>query len=179
MGSLDIICWAAGDLASPTRALQANALMESASAKIIQKENYICQFLSWNHFTFSISNSSSQKNQIFVNFRFRRLVSDLEILRENTIYTILRYIPVRGVFICNNVSKTIIPLLDRTHDQTLLMRSSDVLPVGFNFLADPVMIPAPRLNPFGRLIGAQTQLMITCSAALWTSAASWIENNEN
>ena len=97
-----------------------------------------------------------------VSFRFRIYC----VKTENTIYTILRYIPVRGVFICNNVSKTIIPLLDRTHDQTLLMRSSDVLPVGFNFLADPVMIPAPRLNPFGRLMGAQTQLMITCSAAL-------------
>ena len=67
---------------------------------------------------------------------------------------------------CNSVSKTIIPLLDRIHDQTLLMRSSDVLPVGFNFLADPVMIPAPRLKPVERLIGAQTQLMMTWSAAL-------------
>ena len=69
---------------------------------------------------------------------------------------------------CKSVSKTIIPLFDRTHDQTLLMRSSDVLPVLLpeNFLVDPVIMPAPRLNPVGRLIGAQTQLIMTWSAAL-------------
>ena len=31
----------------------------------------------------------------------------------------------------------------------------------------------PRLNPVGRLIGAQTQLIMTLSAALCTSAASY------
>ena len=63
-----------------------------------------------------------------------------------------------------------IPLLDRTQDHTLLIKSSEVFPGIFLLEADPVI---PRLNPVGRLIGAQTQLIMTLSAALCTSAASY------
>ena len=38
---------------------------------------------------------------------------------------------VRGVLIYNNCNKVMMPLLDLTQSQTLLMRSSEVFPVGF------------------------------------------------
>ena len=38
---------------------------------------------------------------------------------------------VRGVLMYNNCNKVMMPLLDLTQSQTLLMRSSEVFPVGF------------------------------------------------
>ena len=46
------------------------------------------------------------------------------------------------------------------------------LPVGFFLTEDPVIPVAARPKLFGRLIGAQTQLMITVKDALCTSAES-------
>lgn len=54
---------------------------------------------------------------------------------------------------------------------TLLIKSSDVFPVGFLLTVDPVA--QSRMDPPGREMGAQTQLMMTLRAERWTSAESW------